>query len=371
MKIAISLPYFPGYNTGTGNAVRNLAKGLIFAGCKVDIIAEKKFSKINSSDELKKNIKILNTKVNWPYQLDKKVYSRDLLNYDLVILNGNFVIFNFFLSRLLIKKNIPYVFFPHTDYSYHQLKKNYFIKKIYFWFFESKVIRKSLSTILFLNRQKPPFFKILGSKTRVIIMPNSIDLTKFTNAKKKQNYKKITKLLFLGRRDIYSKGIDNLIKALSKKENRSYFKISFYGRDIGQDKEIVSLMKKSGVRYQINKHIDGEIFKLYKEHDCLILPSRAESFSMAALESIAYGFPVAITNSAGISKHISKGNCGILFTASVKGISNALKKLKLMNVNQIKDKSNKGVIYIKKNLECKTVGKNLYKDLKRLLNFKI
>ncbi len=92
---------------------------------------------------------------------------------------------------------------------------------------------------------------------------------------------------------------------------------------------------------------------------------------MAALESIAYGFPVAITNSAGISKHISKGNCGILFTASVKGISNALKKLKLMNVNQIKDKSNKGVIYIKKNLECKTVGKNLYKDLKRLLNFKI
>jgi len=56
MKIAISLPYFPGYGTGTGNAIKNLANGLISAGCNIDVLTEKKFSKINYQDDLKKNL---------------------------------------------------------------------------------------------------------------------------------------------------------------------------------------------------------------------------------------------------------------------------------------------------------------------------
>ena len=371
MKIAISLPYFPGYGTGTGNAVRNLAKGLISAGCNIDVLTEKKFSKINYQDDLKKNIKILNTKRSYPYQLDKKNYSKNLSNYDLVILNGNFVLFNFFLSRLLIEKKIPYIFFPHTDYSQHQMKKNYFLKKVYFWLFEKSVIHKSLSTILFSHKQKIPFFKILGKKKNTIIIPNSINLSKFRNIKKKKNYKKITRLLFLGRRDIYIKGIDILIEALNKKENSNYFEIIFYGKDIGHDKKIISLLEKSNIKYKINKHIDGELFELYKKYDCLILPSRADSFSMTVLECIAHGFPVAISTSVGISQHISKGNCGILFAPTVKGINSALKKMKFMSVNQIKNRSNKGVIYSKKNLEFTIVGKKLYKDLQILLNLKV
>jgi len=366
MKIAISLPYFPGYGTGTGNSVRNLAKGLIFAGCKVDIIAEKKFSKINSSDELKKNIKILNTYISYPYLLDIDKYKKILSNYDLVIINGNFVFFNCLLSRLLIKKKIPYIFFPHTDYSYHQLKKNYFLKRIYFWFFEKKVIYNSSSTILFSNKQKNTFFKILGGKKETIISPNSINLSKLANTKRKNNYKKITKLLFLGRRDIYIKGIDLLIEALSKKENNNYFEICFYGKNIGQDKKIISLLNKSNIKYQVNNHINGELFDLYKKHDCLILPSRADSFSMTVLESITYGFPVAISTSVGISQHISKGKCGILFAPTVKGINSALKKMKLISVSQIRNKSNKGIDYARKNLEYKSVGTILYRNLKKI-----
>lgn len=58
----------------------------------------------------------------------------------------------------------------------------------------------------------------------------------------------------------------------------------------------------------------GQLQALYQEAECFILPSKHESFSIAALEAMSYGLPIVASNAGGIPEAVKSGFNGYLFS---------------------------------------------------------
>lgn len=355
IKFAISLPYFPCYGSGTGNSIRWLTKGLLNNDQNVFIVAEKKWSQLNVDDDLAPVVRVLDASLSYPYFFSKKSYEPLIEENTVFILNGNNILFNFFFARFLTKNNIAYIFFPHAVYSREAFFKKGFIKKIYFHLFEKVIIKYSLATLLLSRSQEKDFRDISKFSGPVIHIPNSLPISILEGKKKKENYRNVRKLLFLGRRDLYIKGLDILIAALSELPSAS-LSIDFYGRDAGDDVKIQSLLEQTGVDGTLFDHVDGSLDHLYEEYDCLVLPSRLESFSMALVEAASYGMPVIYSNAVGAGSYLDAAP-GTTFDPDMQSIKSSLERLLALTPIELEQRSQDLAEQCRNEFNCDLVAK--------------
>ncbi|GAB4027746.1 MAG: glycosyltransferase family 4 protein [Candidatus Microgenomates bacterium] len=120
------------------------------------------------------------------------------------------------------------------------------------------------------------------------VIPNAVDIANY-QPKSKEKY-----MLFLGRIEINQKGLDLLLAAWDQLKNP--LKLIIAGK--GSDEEIASLKEsinklknKSSVHYI--GHVVGSLkSKLLSSALATVIPSRYETFSMTALESLAHSTPI-------------------------------------------------------------------------------
>jgi glycosyltransferase involved in cell wall biosynthesis len=119
-------------------------------------------------------------------------------------------------------------------------------------------------------------------------------------------------IAFVGRFDVYHKGLDILAKVFSseKWQSRSV-ELHLYGDGVNKEQLIFMLnnLKVSNCHVHTHQH---SIKNIWEKHHLGIFPSRMEGQSLALLECMKCGRPAIVTNVGGASEIITDGNNGFI-----------------------------------------------------------
>ena len=121
--------------------------------------------------------------------------------------------------------------------------------------------------------------------------------------------KKVSQLLFVGRTQPI-KGLDNLLQALKilNKLRPERYTLMVIGSDIDSIQQLTNRMEISSAIQLIPQCNPQQLAHYYHTADLFILPSYHESYGMVALEAIACGTPVIVTENCGIADMIQAYN---------------------------------------------------------------
>jgi glycogen(starch) synthase len=243
------------------------------------------------------------------------------LDYDLII--DEFSAHSPCFTPLFTKK--PVIGSIQNLFSEHALRTHNLIG-IFFIVFEKlglKLYDNFISVSPYIKKKLKNNFSINKSIKNVVI-PNGIEEYLFDAVVSDEAY-----ILFLGRIDIYQKGIDILIRAFEKVAVRvKVIELVIAGG--GKDEEkLKHLIGKSTMKNRI-KFI-GRIFEKEKKKQLLsgalfvCMPSRFESWGMVAMEAAACGKAVIGTRTSSLKEVIIDGKTGILVSPEdVEGLAGSM-----------------------------------------------
>ena len=157
-------------------------------------------------------------------------------------------------------------------------------------FLEALKIR-SYKYCIVLNENIQNKVKQINSHVTVTIIPNGIEDLHV----KKLSHKKSAHILYIGRIDIWQKGLDLLLEAYKQIEAQTKVKLVICGA--GSPKDLDSLQELIGSQGLENKvalmgKVEGDMKKkMFSEAICLVLPSRYETQPLTLLEAFSFGVP--------------------------------------------------------------------------------
>ncbi|WP_240377983.1 glycosyltransferase [Bacillus piscicola] len=256
------------------------------------------------------------------------LFLRFLKGYDIVNFHSNYIVEHVKIAKLLKANNIPYVIIPRGGFT----KGSKEIKKL----------KKKIADLLIFNRffNTPSAIQFLTSMEKEesvhrtdydFILPNGIDIPKSS----KQNYDGgDIRLIFIGRLDIYHKGLDILVAAISKIKHALIDKnvsVDFYGPFVrDSEQQLNELIKSHEIENIIKVHppifLEEKLKVLYDSH-IFIQTSRFEGMPMGILEALSVGLPCILTPGTNLSKEVKSYSAGIEVLPTVESVSEGILKM--------------------------------------------
>ena len=236
---------------------------------------------------------------------------------------------------------IPYIVIPRSTLTEKAQKHHHWKKIIGNFIYYNGMLRKA-SGIQFLTQQE---FEESGTKwnEKYYILPNGIDMP---NERRLRFSNKGINATYIGRFELYQKGLDLLIEAINLSQNKlreANFKLNMYGPDQENTKQMV---KKQLSKYRIgdlvniNDSVLGEHKKkVLLNSDVFIMTSRFEGFSMGLIEALSYGLPCLVTNGTNMGEEIYNNRAGWKADCYAESIDKALLALlrDYSNIYEISD----------------------------------
>jgi glycosyltransferase involved in cell wall biosynthesis len=181
------------------------------------------------------------------------------------------------------------------------------------------------------------------------VIPNGIENIKISRSNKKEY------ILFLGRIEVDQKGLDLLLDGFEKINAKIGYKLAIAGN--GETKQI-NILKKLIKQKRLGKsvillgRVDGKKKKqILEKAFCIVLPSRFETFSIVALEALAFGIPLITFDIDGLSW--IPNNCRI----KIKSFDIQALSKKIISLSNDKDMQKKLITNGKKFTQQYTWGK--------------
>ena len=231
------------------------------------------------------------------------------------------------LYKECLKNNIPYIIIPHGCLVKEAQSKKYLKKKIANVLLFRAFIEHA-SAIQFLNEIERNNSISINKKT--IISGNGIDI------KKKKNHFNacIKNIIYIGRYDVKTKGLDLIINTCMK--NAEWFRtnnvaINLYGRDsTNTRKELALIVERDGISDIVK--VNDAVYDIEKESVLLnsyafIQTSRHEGQPMGVLEALSYGLPCIVTFGTSFGDYVNNNKCGIGISFDEDELFEAVKKI--------------------------------------------
>lgn len=227
------------------------------------------------------------------------------------------------------KEHIPYVIIPRSEMTNLAQKNKKWKKKIgnalYF-----KKMAYDAKGIQFLTEEERNDSGEKWNKSSFVI-PNGIDLP----PKKKTDFSfDGIKASYIGRIEIYQKGLDLLLNAIADLKDdltNNNFQLTIYGPN--RDGSLEVLQRKA----QENHLEDLVLFKdgvfgqnkisVLMDSDVFIMTSRFEGMPMGLIEALSYGIPCLVTEGTNLAKDIKQFDAGWTAENTVESVENALRNL--------------------------------------------
>lgn len=224
-------------------------------------------------------------------------------------LHGGFNPIFYSISRQLKKHNIPFVFTPHGAYNQIAMQRSSTIKKLYIALFEKPLLKRA-AVIHSIGQSEVTGLQsfYLNNKSQLVAYgyQNELDVTATPPADK-------FIIGFCGRLDIYTKGLDLLVKAFSKFTlNQSNAQLWIMG-DGPEKQTLAQLAIQHGVEDKVV--FWGSVFgdkknELLKQLHVFAHPSRNEGLPSSVLEAASIGLPCVVTTATNTGDVIKKYNAG-------------------------------------------------------------
>lgn len=228
-------------------------------------------------------------------------------------IHGAFIPVFYKITRLLTQYRLRYVYTPHGAFNLIALKKNKWLKKIYFEQRERNILLNALR-VHFGGQSEFDNISHLIRLSNKVIIPNGQDCREL-NFKPHEVY--ITQhpvFGFCGRLDIYYKGLDMLVEGFGM-----YLQQGGEGELwlIGDGPDRSKLEKQSRQLHISDKvHFMGAKYGSDKLNrianmDLFCHPSRSEGSPTAVLEAAALGKPLLVSTATNAGREVGQYNCGI------------------------------------------------------------
>lgn len=144
---------------------------------------------------------------------------------------------------------------------------------------------------------------------RIVIIPNAIDVERFTSARHVVFSGPTIQIAFVGRLDPI-KRIDDLIEAIGLLPDS--FRLNIWGEG-SERTRLETMVESKRMSDRITFHgATTDLVSAYQLADLLVLPSDAEGFGLVLIEAMASGVPVIATNAPGIRDVVRDQQTGLL-----------------------------------------------------------
>ncbi len=317
MKVLQVIPRFNPKHGGGVDVVYNISKFLSRRGHKVTVITtDYEFDEKFANTLREEGVEVIPFNYLFNYCLFipspdmKKWVAKHIRNYDVIHLNGARSYQNNVVCKYAIRYGIPYILQAHGSVLRIVSRKK--IKLAYDICWGRKIFR-NVSKCIALSESEKEAYKLAGiAESKVEIVPNGVDTSKFKNLPERGNFRRKYNLenkkliLYLGRLH-ESKGIDLLPEMFSKLSSRlNDVCLVFVGPDDGYGKVIkdrVNSLKISDKTLFTGLVSEEEKLMALVDGDVFVTP-RFYGFPIAFLEAWACGLPVVTTNSGDYLKWI-------------------------------------------------------------------
>lgn len=319
---------------GTGRFISNLSKSLVHEGHNVFVFGlEKKSFYI---DDFGVKVTFVKNKLsrNHLYKLSRSISKKVpfLRKYYLPILRMEFkntaIELNKFISKnnlqidiiethdfeglsLFLDDRYPIVIRCHGNYNFFH---NYFNFKVaqHKLDFEKEAFAKVNNFIMVSKYSQSINHKLFNlDKSKLIY--NGIDTDEF---KISEEVSIIPKSIFFFGNVTYEKGADIavavLIEVLKSEPNTT---LNFVGRNTNYNSTIETILKENNILNKVIFHgfkLSNEIIKIMSKAAIVLLPSRGENFSLAALEMMSLSKPIICSNIPSFSELIIHNENGFI-----------------------------------------------------------
>jgi len=242
----------------------------------------------------------------------------DFSKYDIIHTNVEF-------GRWFRQKNkILTVTILHNPFDKEFQKQTNIAQKIFYYFWIRPNLKKSLlvadKIIAISEYSKKSVIKYFKSKKDIEVIYNGIDTDFFKPLNLKIKNKK-TKLLFVGNL-IKRKGVDLLPKVMEKLGG-SYELYFTSGMRTKVPKEL-----KFKNMIPFGKLTNEQLLLEYNKCDMLLFPSRLEGFGYSAVEAMACGKPVVVTNYSSLKEIVKDKENGYL--CEINNVDDFVEKIKIV-----------------------------------------
>ncbi len=157
---------------------------------------------------------------------------------------------------------------------------------------------KAYRNFIVLTEETEKKIKKLNSQARVEVIPNGVSFPCVNNQSVKKHF------LFIGRIEINQKGLDLLLDAYKSIEIKTDYSLAIVGRgNSSEEKKLMEMIYRLGLSERVKffgRLEDDEKLKMFQEAISVIIPSRFETFSLVALESLSQNVPVISFNIEGL-----------------------------------------------------------------------
>lgn len=341
MKILHIGPVYSERASGPSVSILGLAEGQISLGCEVALLSSQptKLSPKNIPNKLlllpipkKQHLNPWEISNTWIKIIMEKFGKPDIIN-----IHDTFIPFQTALANLFKKESWTYIITPRGGLSSLALNIKFFKKKLGRLFFFNRFV-KNCEAIHALCANEAKNIQTLYPDKKIFITPNGVTdklliLSDETEPTKLGNFRKNSDLIigFIGRIDVYHKGIDLLLSALRLLENKPNLNIKLLmvgpfhtTHDEKQVKSLINSLKFPERVKVIGPSFGQDKWKLLKACDVFVHTSRFEGMPMAVLEAMAFEKPCLVTPGSNMQDIISTCNGGWLCEESVKSISNTI-----------------------------------------------
>lgn len=277
------------------------------------------------------------------------------LNPDIIVFHEVYYPKYIAISNYVIKNKIPYIIIPHGCLTSGAQNIKKYKKKMGNIFFKKYLKKANAIHYLSEFEKKDSVYALSG-----YVLGNGIDIPRKTNRNK--NNKNII-ISYIGRIDIYHKGIDLLLEAVNISQNVIRSKrvtINIYGTCDNSTKKCIK-------HYINSKQIDDIVFlkkpvygaekrKVLERSHYFIQTSRFEGHPMGIIEAMSFGVPVLATYGTGMGDEISKNNLGLSCKTDAVSISKSLEKM--LTLDNVEEQSHNARRFAMLNYDWSVIAKN-------------
>ena len=250
-----------------------------------------------------------------------------------LVIFEDFYYFSFYrIAAKLKRDHIPYIIKPRGSMTCYAQKRRALKKSVANLLFFNSFIRGALA-IEYLNDGEMETTAKKWKAVRSIVVPNGID-KKIDDCPCNRFNRKGLKGLFIGRIDVFHKGIDTFLGACSFLRDdliKRECVFEFYGPCDKADMELIQeylhehkLDNIISVHDEVHNERKNE---LLINSDFFVLTSRFEGMPMGLLEALSYGLPSIVTYGTNMGSEIASCGAGFCSSCDVDGIKNSLIKI--------------------------------------------
>jgi glycosyltransferase involved in cell wall biosynthesis len=285
----------------------------------------------------------------------------ELENPDIVHVNGIWNYENSLFQKAAQKLNIKVILSPHGMLEPYILNRNPLKKKLALFLYQNQSLKKA-DAIHTTALSELDQIQKLGYFNPSVVIPNGIDTSVIPQKKWKiKGDIKTKNLLFLSRVHP-KKGIDVLIKSVSKLEDKNIMITIAGNGEEAYINELKNLAKYYNVKEKFNfigPMYGKEKWELYCKSDLFILPTHSENFGIVVAEALHIGLPV-ITTKGTPWKELQTNNCGWWIDLSVLNLADTLKEVIGLDKEALSKMGKNGMGLIQEKYTIQNVTKAMF-----------